>query len=158
MLRTAPAELCGQACGVTLKLVAAFDGSASSCWSVSAALAVSSRKTLVRPASTTASPATEHAWLEDSAGPTACLRILCDPEAIRIGRVCTRADARGAGAATRLLGQALERHPGRRVVLDAQAYLVGFYAGFGFAPSGPEFLEDGIAHVPMCRPVTTSRG
>ena len=103
-------------------------------------------------------PATEHAWLQDFAGPAAYLRILRDPDAIRIGRLCTRADARGAGAATRLLGQALDRHPGRRMVLDAQSYLVGFYAGFGFAPCGPEFLEDGIAHVPMCRPAAPGPG
>jgi len=101
-------------------------------------------------------PDAEHIWLEDPAGPTAYLRILREPEAIRIGRVCTRADARGTGAASRLLGHGLERHPGQRVILDAQAHLVSFYSRFGFGPSGPEFLEDGIAHVPMCRPVASS--
>ena len=101
-------------------------------------------------------PDAEHAWVEDAAGPTAYLRILREPDGIRIGRVCTRADARGAGAAARLLGQALERHRGQPVVLDAQSYLVGFYSRFGFEPSGPEFLEDGVAHVPMVRPVVAS--
>ena len=47
-------------------------------------------------------PATEHSWLEDPAGPTAYLRILHEPDGIRIGRLWTRADARGAGAAARL--------------------------------------------------------
>ena len=31
----------------------------------------------------------------------------------------------------------------RTVVLDAQSHLVDWYAGFGFAPSGRGFLEDG---------------
>jgi ElaA protein len=37
----------------------------------------------------------------------------------------------------------------RDVVLDAQSPLVGWYARFGFAPGGDEFLEDGIPHTPM---------
>jgi ElaA protein len=36
-------------------------------------------------------------------------------------------------------------------VLDAQSYLVGWYERFGFAVTGPEFLEDGIPHTPMRR-------
>jgi len=101
-------------------------------------------------------PGTMHAWIDDGSGPAAYLRILREPEGIRIGRVCARADARGGGVAAMLLGHILQRHPGERVVLDAQSYLVGFYARFGFARSGPEFLEDGIAHVPMCRTLTAS--
>ena len=37
------------------------------------------------------------------------------------------------------------------MVLDAQAPLAGWYAAFGFVVDGPEFLEDGIPHVPMRR-------
>jgi len=81
-------------------------------------------------------PGTEHTWIEDSSGPAAYLRILRETEGIRIGRVCTRADARGAGAAAKLLGHVLERHLGERTVLDAQSYLVGFYSRFGSAASG----------------------
>lgn len=100
-------------------------------------------------------PGTEHVWLQDGAGPVAYLRVLREAPAsgIRIGRVCTRADARGAGAAARLVGDILRRHAAEPAVLDAQSYLVGFYSRFGFAPSGPEFVEDGIPHVPMRRPV-----
>jgi ElaA protein len=97
-------------------------------------------------------PGTEHVWLEDDAGPSAYLRVLCEPAAIRIGRVCTRADARGGGAAGRLVAHTLSRHPGTAAVLDAQAHLVGFYDRFGFTPSGEQFVEDGIPHVPMHRP------
>lgn len=107
--------------------------------------------------------ATEHVWTADGRGPTAYLRVLTagapaaqlgggDRAGLRVGRVCTRADARGGGLAARLLAHVLERHPGERVVLDAQSYLVGFYRRFGFSPSGPPFVEDGIPHVPMHRP------
>jgi len=37
-------------------------------------------------------------------------------------------------------------------VLDAQSYLARWYERFGFVPDGDEFVEDGIAHVPMRRP------
>jgi ElaA protein len=43
--------------------------------------------------------------------------------------------------------------PGREVVLDAQTGAVGLYERFGFAVCGPAYLEDGIEHVPMRRPV-----
>lgn len=103
-------------------------------------------------------PGTEHVWVEDAAGPRAYLRVLREPDGIRIGRVCTRADARGAGTAAQLIADVLDRHPAEPAVLDAQSYLVGFYTRFGFAPSGPEFVEDGIPHVPMRRPAPAPAG
>ena len=36
-------------------------------------------------------------------------------------------------------------------MLDAQSPLVAFYKRYGFTESGPEYLEDDIAHVPMVR-------
>ena len=36
-----------------------------------------------------------------------------------------------------------------RIVLDAQSHLVEWYERLGFAVAGPEFVEDGIPHVPM---------
>jgi ElaA protein len=105
-------------------------------------------------------PGTVHAWLTgDGAEPVAYLRILADPDGVaRIGRVCVAAGARGTGAAGRLLAAALDRIGGRPCVLDAQSYLVGFYARYGFTPTGPEFLEDGIPHVPMARPAPVTTG
>ena len=73
---------------------------------------------------------------------------------VRIGRVATAAAHRGAGLAGRLLRRALELAGDAEVVLDAQARLEGWYARFGFAASGPPFVEDGIPHVPMRRPAT----
>ena len=40
---------------------------------------------------------------------------------------------------------------GRQVLADAQAYLAGFYTRFGYEQTAPEYLEDGIPHVPMFR-------
>ena len=44
---------------------------------------------------------------------------------------------------------ALQVATGRDVVLDAQSPLAGLVRDFGFEVDGPEFLEDGIPHVPM---------
>jgi ElaA protein len=35
------------------------------------------------------------------------------------------------------------------VTIGAQAPLEGWYARFGFMRSGPDYLEDGIPHLPM---------
>jgi ElaA protein len=103
-------------------------------------------------------PGTEHVWTADEKGPTAYLRVLTDPDGeARVGRVCTRADARGAGLAARLLADVLARTGDRAVVLDAQEHLAGWYARFGFAPTGPRFVEDGIPHVPMRRAAGAAR-
>ena len=39
----------------------------------------------------------------------------------------------------------------RPSVLAAQAYLVPFYAKYAYEQSGPEYLDDGVPHVPMVR-------
>jgi ElaA protein len=97
-------------------------------------------------------PLTRHLWVEQDGGPVATLRLLDDGEALRIGRVATAASARGRGLAGSLVRAALDVAGERAVVLDAQSHLVDWYAGFGFAPSGRGFVEDGIPHTPMLRP------
>jgi ElaA protein len=95
--------------------------------------------------------ATEHVWTADAGGPTAYLRVLEDGAALRVGRVCTRKDARGDGLAALLMADVLRRHRDRAIVLDAQSYLAGWYERYGFTVTGPEFLDDGIPHTPMRR-------
>jgi ElaA protein len=56
---------------------------------------------------------------------------------------------RGRGLADRLVRVALGKVGDRPCRLDAQSYLVEWYRGLGFEPTGPEFLDDGIPHVPM---------
>ena len=96
---------------------------------------------------------TRHLWLDEGGTPVAYLRILREPDGTaRIGRVCTAKAARGRGLSSRLMRAALELiGPDGRCELHAQSYLVGFYEGFGFVESGPEFLDDGIPHTPMQR-------
>jgi ElaA protein len=97
-------------------------------------------------------PDAEQVWTQDDRGPTACLRVLTDPDgAARIGRVCTRADARGRGLAAALITDVLDRTADRVVVLEAQSHLAGWYGRFGFRADGPEYVEDGIPHLPMRR-------
>ncbi len=97
-------------------------------------------------------PLTEHVWTADHQGPSAYLRVLTEPDgAARVGRVCTRADARGTGLAAALMIDVLDRNPGRVVFLAAQEHLASWYGRFGFAVSGPKFVEDGIQHLPMRR-------
>jgi ElaA protein len=103
-----------------------------------------------------AEAATTHLWLADGAGPTAYLRVLRDASGeCRIGRVCTRGDARGRGLAAALMAEALALTAAAPVVLDAQSHLQDWYARFGFEVDGPGFVEDGIPHVPMRRTAPT---
>jgi len=97
-------------------------------------------------------PATVHLWLTRDGAPVGCLRLLTDGGERRIGRVCTAASARGTGVARALVRAAVEEIGDAPSVLNAQAYLAGFYATFGYVPDGEEFLDDGIPHVPMRRP------
>ncbi|MDO5493428.1 MAG: GNAT family N-acetyltransferase [Nesterenkonia sp.] len=92
-----------------------------------------------------------HLWVEDDGAPVGCLRILEDSGSARIGRVVVARTHRGRGLAAELMRATLELVGERRCVLDAQSHLTHWYARFGFAPSGPEFLEDGIPHTPMTR-------
>ncbi|MEV1330568.1 GNAT family N-acetyltransferase [Micromonospora costi] len=97
-------------------------------------------------------PATRHLWLTDGEAPLAYLRILADPGGVaRIGRVVVAPGARGGGYAGRLMTEALAVVGDRPCVLDAQSYLVDFYARHGFTVTGPEYVEDGIPHIPMRR-------
>jgi ElaA protein len=97
-------------------------------------------------------PGTRHIWFERDGEVRAYLRVLSEEGSIeRIGRVVTAKPARGAGLAGKLVAEALEVIGNRPSMLHAQAHLAGFYARFGFKQSGPEFLEDGIPHLPMIR-------
>jgi ElaA protein len=95
---------------------------------------------------------TLHLWVERDGRPVGYLRMLAEPDGgRRLGRVCVAASARGQGWAGVLMDRALREVGDRRCVLDAQAHLAAWYARWGFAVNGPEFLDDGIPHVPMSR-------
>lgn len=101
-------------------------------------------------------PETRHVWLSRAGVPVAYLRILAEPGGVaRVGRVVVAAAERGSGASGRLMAAALDEIGDRPSVLDAQAHLVRFYERYGYAVTGPQFVEDGIPHVPMAKPAGT---
>ncbi|MGH3731571.1 MAG: GNAT family N-acetyltransferase [Micromonosporaceae bacterium] len=100
-----------------------------------------------------AEPATQHIWGTRDAELVGYLRVLDDPDGVaRIGRVCTAPQGRGSGVGGRLMARAVHEAGPRPCRLDAQSHALDFYRRYGFTPSGPEFIEDGIPHVPMLRP------
>ena len=76
----------------------------------------------------------------------------------RVGRVLVSPDHRGKRLGEALMQEAIracEAHfPGEPVALSAQSHLERFYAGLGFSPTSEEYVEDGIAHIDMERPVS----
>lgn len=72
---------------------------------------------------------------------------------IRIGRVLTTSDFRGAGLGSAMLEQALKhivaQWPDAAIRLHAQAHLQMFYGAFGFEPISEVHDEDGIPHIWM---------
>ncbi len=93
---------------------------------------------------------TLHLWIEDGDGRVlSTLRLLTEGDGgHRIGRVATLAAARGRGYSGALLSRAIEL-AAPPIALSAQAYLVGWYARFGFEVCGERWVEDGIEHAPM---------
>ncbi len=70
-----------------------------------------------------------------------------------IGRVVVSPDFRRQGLGVELMEQAVRRtnrlFPDTPIKISAQSYLKAFYEKFGFSVCGPEYLEDGIPHLPM---------
>ncbi|MGC5170251.1 GNAT family N-acetyltransferase [Microbacterium sp. DT81.1] len=102
-------------------------------------------------------------WAESDGDVIGTLRILTDASASRIGRVATSESARGRGVGVELMHRAvahcIQAHPELPIDLDAQLHLSAWYARFGFAASGDEYVEDDIPHVPMRRmPASTADG
>jgi ElaA protein len=98
-------------------------------------------------------PQTRHVYAEDAAhGPVGYLRVVEESDGTpRIGRVCVASSHRAAGLAARLMEHALADIGDRDSVLDAQSHLQTWYERLGYVATGPEFLDDGIPHVPMRR-------
>lgn len=98
-------------------------------------------------------PGAELLWAEEDGRVLATLRVLREPDALRIGRVATAAAARSRGVASQLMRQGVERcrqlDAALPVLLGAQEHLAPWYGRFGFAVSGPGYAEDDIPHVPM---------
>lgn len=104
-------------------------------------------------------PAARHAWVPGSdAGrsdvPVASYaRALREPSgATQIGRVVSHPSARRHGLAAQIIDHLMRTTDGPWI-LNAQAHLENWYAGFGFSSAGEPFDDCGILHVPMRREV-----
>ncbi|GAA4159616.1 GNAT family N-acetyltransferase [Gryllotalpicola daejeonensis] len=103
-------------------------------------------------------PTTRHYWIAAEDGSVlAYLRTLWNDEPehgaahVIVGRVVTRADARGRGLASRVLAASIADNPGQDMLLHAQEYAQELYAKAGFEPFGEVYLEAGIRHIGMYR-------
>jgi len=79
-------------------------------------------------------------------------RLVVDGSHGIVGRMAVRAEARGAGVGSAVLGELLAAARGRGVrslQLAAQLHARPFYARFGFVAHGPHFLDAGIWHQRM---------
>jgi ElaA protein len=106
-----------------------------------------------------AEPDTLHLWTAADDGTVlATIRVLHNGADRSIGRVATAVGARGRGLSAALIRRGLDLCDGRTVDIGAQAYLEGWYERFGFRRSGPDYLEDGILHLPMRLPGRAAAG
>lgn len=83
-----------------------------------------------------------------------CARLLPDGH---IGRMAVLPAWRGRGIGRALLAAALRAARARgfgTVRLSAQTRAAGFYAHAGFIAEGTEYLEAGIPHIAMARPLS----
>lgn len=90
-----------------------------------------------------------HVLAEHAGEPVGTARMLPDG---RIGRMAVLRSWRGRGIGGRLLQELLrlaEQRGARRVFLNAQLPVMGFYARHGFVTSGAPFEEAGMPHVRM---------
>ena len=91
----------------------------------------------------------------------ACTRVFAPGDYFNeasIGRVAVRFSHRGKGLGVAIMEASLKTIEARfgrcGISLSAQSYLKKFYLELGFNPEGAEYLEDGIPHIRMTRPVT----
>ncbi|HYG43199.1 MAG TPA: GNAT family N-acetyltransferase [Bordetella sp.] len=85
--------------------------------------------------------------------PVATGRLLPDGH---IGRMAVRKEARGSGVGGQVLDALIAQGHGdghRMLLLHAQTHARGFYETHGFTAQGEEFVEAGIDHIAMIRPL-----
>ncbi len=102
---------------------------------------------------------TLHLWIPDGDGIAAYLRVVeLDAQehgALRtFGRVVVRVGRRREGLSRRLIAHVMEQFGDEAMVIHAQSYVVGLYEDFGFTVVGEPFVEAGLPHLTMVRPVS----
>ncbi len=99
-----------------------------------------------------------HCFLEQDGRVVAYLRAFYpedEPDTVYIGRVLTLKHRCGWGKQLMEYSMAdLREHlPAAKIRLHSQKHAEGFYEKCGFYPVGDEFLEEGIPHILMERPL-----
>ena len=94
--------------------------------------------------------------VDEGGGVVGTCRVLVDREVGRLGRMAVAREARGRGVGAAILAAA-ERsavEAGARLMrLHAQRYVEHLYATAGYVPYGEPFVEEGIPHVSMEKPL-----
>lgn len=89
--------------------------------------------------------------------PVGTARVYEIGETGKIGRVCVVKSHRGTGLGVKLIEACiaeLSKRPNlTQAKLGAQNHAIKFYERFGFAVQGPEYMDGGIAHHDMVRPL-----
>jgi predicted GNAT family N-acyltransferase len=83
-------------------------------------------------------------------------RLLFREGVARLGRLAVEAGRRGEGVAAAILAHAdglAREHGAETISLHAQTYARQLYLDSGYAEQGPEFVEEGIEHVAMEKPL-----
>jgi predicted GNAT family N-acyltransferase len=93
----------------------------------------------------------------DDGAVLATCRVLLDGGSARLGRLCVARAARRRGLASAVLAEA-EREArtagAARMVLHAQTSALVLYEQAGYLPRGERFMEEGIEHLMMVKPLT----
>jgi predicted GNAT family N-acyltransferase len=101
-------------------------------------------------------PEALHIVAFDGARMVGTCRLLFDDGVARLGRMAVEPDARGRGIGATILEEA-ERESraagAKRIRLHAQTVARSLYERGGFEVEGQEFMEEGIAHVTMEKPL-----
>ncbi|MFY1712712.1 GNAT family N-acetyltransferase [Tritonibacter mobilis] len=89
--------------------------------------------------------------------PVGTARIVFQDDTAKIGRVCVVKTARGTGLGAKLIEACVNvaRNQARitRAKLGAQTHAIGFYEKLGFEVYGPVYLDAGIDHRDMVKPL-----
>ncbi len=89
--------------------------------------------------------------------PVGTARIVFQDDTAKIGRVCVVKTARGTGLGAKLIEACVNVARNQagitRAKLGAQTHAIGFYEKLGFEVYGPVYLDAGIHHRDMVRPL-----
>ncbi len=70
-----------------------------------------------------------------------------------LGRILTLKPFRSKGLGRQLVKTCIEKctleYPGMDIFISAQTYLINFYQGFEFTPTGSPYDDEGIEHIDM---------